>query len=120
MNTLKFLALLGICSITFALFSSCNSDYTPKRRGYYRIDFPQHQYQTFNEPGYPYTFEYPPYANVLRDTSFFETRPENPWWINIDFPRFNARIYISYKDIGPQTNQGSISPNPKESNTFDK
>ncbi|HJU45152.1 MAG TPA: hypothetical protein VJ647_00130, partial [Chitinophagaceae bacterium] len=27
-------------------------------------------------------------------------RPENPYWINIDFPRFNGRIYISYKTIG--------------------
>jgi gliding motility-associated lipoprotein GldD len=80
---------------------SCNSVYTPKRRGYFRIDFPQHKYQTFDEPGYPYTFEYPVYAKVVRDSSYFDTVPENPWWINVDFPQFNARIYISYKDIGP-------------------
>ena len=23
----------------------------------------------------------------------------NPYWINIDFPRFHARIYVSYKEI---------------------
>jgi len=86
-----------------ALLSSCNSDYNPKRRGYFRIDFPQHQYRTFDQPGYPYTFEYPVYANVLQDSTFFEVKPENPYWINIDFPRFNARIYISYKDIGKNT-----------------
>jgi gliding motility-associated lipoprotein GldD len=79
---------------------SCNSVYTPKRRGYFKIDFPQHQYQTFDQPGYPYTFEYPVYANVIKDTTYFDTVPENPYWINVDFPRFNARIYISYKPIG--------------------
>jgi gliding motility-associated lipoprotein GldD len=36
---------------------------------------------------------------VVRDTSFFEAKPENPYWINIDFPQFHARIYISYKRI---------------------
>lgn len=83
-----------------ALLSSCNSNYNPKRRGYYKIDFPQHQYRTFDQPGYPYTFEYPVYAGIVQDSTFFEARPENPYWINIDFPRFDAKIYISYKDIG--------------------
>lgn len=103
MKTTKFLSALAICCIASALLSSCNSDYTPKRRGYFKIDLPQHVYRTFDQPGYPYSFEYPVYANVLRDSSFFESNPENPYWINIDFPRFNAKIYVSYKDIGRNT-----------------
>jgi gliding motility-associated lipoprotein GldD len=87
--------------VTLAGFPSCNSPYTPKRRGYFRIDFPAHEYQTFDRPGYPYSFDYPLYANILKDSSFFDTIPENPYWINVDFPRFAARIYISYKRIGP-------------------
>ena len=79
---------------------SCNSDYTIKPTGYFKIDFPEHKYQTFQQAGYPYTFEYPVYAKVLQDTSFFEDKPENPYWINIDFPQFNGKIYISYKEIG--------------------
>lgn len=89
-----------ILLLAFACLQSCNSPYTPKRRGYFRIDFPRHEYQTFDRPGYPYSFEYPVYANVLQDSSFFDTIPENPYWINVDFPRFAARIYISYKQIG--------------------
>lgn len=86
-----------------ALFTACNSDYVPKPRAYFKIPLPAHKYQLFNEPGYPYTFEYPVYASVVKDTTFFEDKPENPYWINIDFPRFNSRIYISYKQIGAQT-----------------
>jgi len=88
-------------SIVCFFFLSCNSVYTPKRRGYFKIDFPKHEYRVFDQPGFPYTFEYPVYANVLKDSSFFDTVPENPYWINVDFPRFNGRIYISYKAIGP-------------------
>ena len=95
--------LFGSLVTVLLLFACNNSVYTPKRRGYFKIDFPPHQYQVFNQPGYPYTFEYPVYANVVRDSSFFDKAPENPYWINIDFPRFNARIYISYKEIGVNT-----------------
>jgi gliding motility-associated lipoprotein GldD len=104
----------GFLVTAFLLFACNNSVYTPKRRGYFKIEFPPHQYQVFDQPGYPYTFEYPVYANVVRDSSFFDKTPENPFWINIDFPRFNARIYISYKAIGPQA--GRKAPY----NTFDK
>jgi len=103
LNIVKLFSLAVVLSLVSGLFYSCNSVYTPRRRGYFKIDFPPHQYQVFDQKGYPYTFEYPVYASIVQDTSFFEARPENPWWINIDFPRFNARIYISYKEIGQNT-----------------
>ena len=89
-----------ILAIALNFTSSCNSDYTPKPRGYFKIPFPTKQYQAFDESGYPYSFEYPVYAKVVRDSSFFGEATENPWWINIDFPQFNSRVYVSYKEIG--------------------
>jgi gliding motility-associated lipoprotein GldD len=82
------------------LLFSCNSPYTPKPTGYFKINFPQKKYQPFNRAGYPYTFEYPTYANVVKDSTFFGGSTENPWWVNIEFPQFSARIYLSYKVIG--------------------
>ena len=81
-------------------WTACNSDYTPKQKGYFRIDFPKHEYTLFDRPGYPYTFEYPVYAIVQKDTSFFGDDTENGYWINIDFPRFSGTIHISYKEVG--------------------
>ena len=86
----------GQCFMT----SSCNSSYTPKPRGYYKIKLPEKKYQVFEEAGYPYSFEYPVYAKVVKDSTFFGEATENPWWINVDFPQFNGRIYVSYKEIG--------------------
>lgn len=71
----------------------------PKPRGYYQIDFPEHKYQTFQQSGYPYSFEYPVYANVTQDTTFFNEKTENPWWININFNMLGGMVYISYKTI---------------------
>lgn len=90
-----------LASIVFGIvIIACNSPFTPKRVGYFNIPFPEKQYQLFNQQGYPYTFEYPVYATITKDSTFFEQTTENPWWINIDFPTFNGRIYVSYKAIG--------------------
>jgi gliding motility-associated lipoprotein GldD len=83
-----------------ALLCACNSDYTQKPRGYFKIELPKKQYRSFEQPGFPYSFEYPAYGQVVKDSLFFDEQAENPYWINIDFPDFNARIHISYKQIG--------------------
>lgn len=97
----SFIKLFRFFSLfLFIIFSACNSDYTPKPKGYFKIDFPQKQYRLFQQASYPYSFEYPAYANVIKDSSFFGEATENPWWINIDYPQFNGRVHISYKEIG--------------------
>lgn len=81
-------------------FASCNSTYTSKKKGYFNIEFPEHKYAQFTKEGFPYSFEYPVYANIIQDSTYFDSSPENPYWINVDFPQFNARIFLSYKIIG--------------------
>lgn len=92
--------LLSASLLLLVFLAGCNSPYTPRPKGYFKIPFPAKQYQVFNEPGYPYSFEYPVYAKITRDTAFFGEAPENPWWVNIDFPQFHGKLYISYKVIG--------------------
>ena len=69
MNRLAFLAVITLAAMV--LTTACNSPYTFKRKGYFHIDFPEKEYQVFDQPGYPYTFEYPVYGYVTRDTTFF-------------------------------------------------
>ncbi|MBC8034134.1 MAG: hypothetical protein H7Y03_08320 [Chitinophagaceae bacterium] len=96
--------LAGMCLPVLIIFlTACNSPYTPKPRGYFKVALPEKSYQVFDKPGYPYTFEYPKYSTVIQDTSFFEEKPENPYWVNVDFPGFQGRIYISYNIIGGKT-----------------
>ena len=83
-----------------AAIAACNSTYTSKKKGYFHISLPQHSYVSFDTTGFPYSFEYPVYANIIKDSTYFDSSPENPYWINIDFPNLNARIFLSYKQIG--------------------
>ena len=86
--------------ILVIIASACNSNYTSKKTGYFNINLPPKEYVLFNEPGFPYSFEYPVYAKIVKDSTYFDTNPENDFWRNIDFTSFNAKIFLSYKIIG--------------------
>lgn len=90
-----------LLSIAYCLFlMACNSPYVSKKRGYFNIELPQRSYQKFDRAGFPYTFEYPSYAQIIQDSTYFDATPENPYWINVDFPQFKGRVFLSYKIIG--------------------
>ena len=89
-----------IACLVALMLSACNTDFVAKPRGYFEIELPEKKYQVFSQSGFPYTFEYPVYGEIVQDSLFFEDAAENPFWINIDFPRFNGRIHLSYKAIG--------------------
>lgn len=86
--------------IVLMLLVACNSNYTSRKKGYFKIDLPEHSYRSFDKKEFPYSFEYPVYANVVQDSTYFDSTPENNYWINIDFPAYNARLFMSYKIVG--------------------
>ncbi len=92
----------------FLFLVSCNSAYTPKPRGYYKITFPEKGYQHFNNGACPFTFDYPKYGVINRDTIFLDTLPDNPCWFNITFPTLNGNLYLSYKEITRENSLNSL------------
>jgi gliding motility-associated lipoprotein GldD len=66
----------------------------PKPRGYFRIDLPKKVYKQFNQDC-PFTFEYPDYARVERDTD----KNTQAFWYNIEFPKMKATLHLSYIKI---------------------
>ena len=89
-NKLSFLA------VVLAFLTSCSSapDFTPKPKGYNRIDLPPHRYQVL-APGHPYSFEYSKQAVIKRDSSSIAL----PHWINVYYPRLHANVQITYMDV---------------------
>jgi gliding motility-associated lipoprotein GldD len=90
MNKLSFIIILLI-----AVALGCKNNYTPKPYGYYRIDFPNKEYRTFDSIGFPYSFEYPVYGIIVNDVD----KNTEPYWINIEFKKYNCKIYLSYKPL---------------------
>jgi gliding motility-associated lipoprotein GldD len=99
-NAIQTGKLAILCTILISVFITCNSTYTSKKRGYFKVDFPKKKYVQFEQSGFPYMFEYPVYARIVKDSTYFDNDPDNPYWINMDFPTFRGKIFISYKVIG--------------------
>lgn len=88
--------LVPYISFSIILISGCFSggDYTPKPRGYFKIDFPEKRYQSY-QSDCNYTFEYPVYASVLPDSS----KGAQSCWLNVSYPQFNGRLHLSYHPV---------------------
>ena len=74
--------------------AGCNAEYTPKPKGYNRIDLPAAAYQALQDE-HPYTFEYSKYAKIRPDSSLIA----QPHWINIVYPSLGANVQLTYKAI---------------------
>lgn len=89
-QVLLFILLIFSCKSK----TTQNQDFTPKPKGYNRIDLPKHTYQNLAE-NHPYTFEFSKEAIIKPDT-FANAEPH---WIYIDYPNFNANVQLTYKPI---------------------
>ncbi|WP_299455696.1 gliding motility lipoprotein GldD [uncultured Microscilla sp.] len=85
-----FTSMLGV----LAACGSETSEYSPKPRGYNRIDLPKNKYVKLKEKA-PYTFELSSYAKVRPDSS----RIAEPYWFHIIYPQLKAEIQLTYKKV---------------------
>ncbi len=89
--------LFVIIAIALVISACGNHDYSPKPRGYFRIEFPEKAYQEYTG-GCPFTFQYPKYARVVPDTE----RVTQPCWLNVQFPQFKGTLHLSYYGLSPK------------------
>jgi gliding motility-associated lipoprotein GldD len=85
--------------VTVFIVFGCKEKFTPKPRGFFRIAFPEKKYDSISTR-FPYRFEIPEYTVVQPDSR----NPNEPWWINIEFPENKAEVHISYYNL--QDNKG--------------
>ncbi len=80
--------------ILVLLLIACDQSYTPKPKGYFRIDLPDKKYTLYDSLE-NYRFEYPDYALVLHEN---RTGTEKDW-VDIIFPDYKGSLHISYKQV---------------------
>ena len=95
LNPLKLYILL-----LSMLLVACNPPSTPRPRGYFRIDLPEAQYVSLQDPAYkqitgnlPYTFQ------VNSQTKITPHEDGEKYWIDILYPQLNACVHCSYKPV---------------------
>ncbi len=97
---MKQIILYLILIVTFA---GCKEKYTPKPRGFFRIEFPKKEYHTITN-NFPYTFDIPKYAQITPD----KTNPDQPYWVNVSVPAYRAELHISYYNLNENRNKGRL------------
>ncbi len=83
--------LLGLI---LALGLGCEQTYTPKSKGYNRLDLPTRAYVALPD-SLPYQFEISKAAKILRDSSYIAER----YWIDIYYPNIVANVQLTYKSL---------------------
>ena len=84
--------------LVFLLFAGCGEHYTPKPRGFFRIDFPEKTYHALTGD-YPYTFDVPDYARIEKD----DRNPDEQYWINVAVPANKAELHLSFYNLKEQS-----------------
>jgi gliding motility-associated lipoprotein GldD len=85
------ITMVSILSFFLAIISCQPPEGMPRPRAYPRIEFPDHQYETYSTVDCPFTFRYPAHAEI-RDK-------DESCWFDIYMPRFEARIHCSYVPV---------------------
>lgn len=83
----KFLFVIIVCALC-----SCGGETLPKPKGMLRLAYPEAQYEQAL-PDCFYTFE----KNSI--AKFEKAKNSKQCWYNINYPKLNATIYVSYYDI---------------------
>lgn len=88
------LLVISIMTVIITVISNGCSNDVPRPRGYFRIELPEKNYVKFDNDSFPYLFDYANIANIERKAT-----KDEPYWVDVVYPRLNARIYCSYKHV---------------------
>jgi len=99
MKITKLFALLSL----IIFMGSCEENYIPKPRGYYRIALPKKEYKTIGNPYFSF--------DILK-SSKYNIKPTDSTWSTIDYPQLKADLYLTYFN---DTNIDKLSEDARKS-----
>lgn len=91
----------SILILVLVIIAGCTEqNFVPKPVAYPKIVLPEFTHFTSFDEDCPYSFEYPNYAEIQRDSFFFEEELLSNCWVNMIYPSLDAKVHFSYKEIG--------------------
>ena len=78
--------------VILSFFSSCKDETLPKPKAFLALEFPEAEYHQL-ELDCPYSFDVNNIAVVA------PARVNVPCWINLNYPKLNASIFITYQEV---------------------
>jgi gliding motility-associated lipoprotein GldD len=100
MKPIKVLTSHILKVLLACLIIGCSDEFTPRPKGYLRIELPQKAYQSFDSIC-PFTFNYPVYAAIVPSAA----KNAEPCWLNMSFSKFKGTLHLSYKSVNGNLEQ---------------
>lgn len=108
MSTVRnIIALFVIAAI--ALCACNDNNYTPRPKGYFRIDFPEKTYKKYDAEC-PFKFEIPTYSFLIKEG--------DDCWFDIYFPDYKATVYMTYRPVINDKNSSDIDTLLNDAHNF--
>ena len=76
-------------SLLFLFLFSCNNDYTPKPRAYFKLDLPKKEFLIFENDDF--LFSFPSYAKVEID--------KKSHFLNVNFTKFSGKLHTTFVEL---------------------
>ena len=87
-------AIVWLIVMMSLFFQSCEQEYTPKPRGFQRMELPKKVYKPF-QSDCGFSCDIPVYSNMDLD----KYPGAEKCWYNLNYEPFNATLHLSYKVI---------------------
>jgi gliding motility-associated lipoprotein GldD len=89
---------------------SCGDDgvKTPKARMFPKVIYPDKSYIDFDTSLCDFSFRFPDYGKVVKDSFVFEGKPTHPCWFDIQIPTLNASLHCSYYQVTKEKDLSSL------------
>lgn len=88
--------ILFISGLIASLYSCGDKKtYTPKPRGYFRIELPSHTYQLYDTVC-PFIFEF---AKLAQIKPYSGQGSKQTCWFDLHYPKFRATLHCSYESV---------------------
>lgn len=102
---LQFYLLFALTLLSNLFFSCKKETFYPKPRGYYQFDFPnKNKDNRLQLEACAFSFQYPDYILIEQDSTYFDSKPDHPCWLNMKYPSLNGTIHMSYKELNSKQN----------------
>jgi gliding motility-associated lipoprotein GldD len=87
------------------MITSCtdNGTKSPKPRMYPRVNFPDKGTTMYATSGCPFTFPYPSYTKISKDSFIYKGKPSSDCWFDINSKDLNYSLHCSYYPVSSAT-----------------
>lgn len=88
--------------VWITIISGCDNEKNsvPRPHAFPKVEYPSRLNMVdFDKNFCNFTFKLPDYVVFKQDTAYFDEKPKDPCWFNLEYPMFNARLHCSYYPI---------------------